>query len=339
MKILVTGAAGFLGSVTVERLLERGETDIRLFIRPGPKRGKLDQLIAKYPRAQVEFVTGNLASAADCAKAVDGADLIYHLAAGMSGAAADLFLHTVVTSKYLLDAIVAEKRPIRTVLVSSFSVYGVADLGRGGRLDESVALESHPERRDLYAQAKLRQEKLFWEYREKHGLPLTVLRPGVIYGPGAKPFSNRVGLKLFGIFLHLGGSNPLPLTYVDNCADAILAAGATPEAEGQVFNVVDDNLPTCSRFLKDYRKEVEPLRVVRVPYFATMWMSRAVERYHHWSQGQLPAVFTPYKTASMWAGNRFSNAKMKSIGWTPLVPTEEGMRRAFASAKMQQAAS
>lgn len=333
MKILVTGAAGFLGSVLVERLLSQGQTDLRLFIRPGPKRGKIDAILSRYPKAHVEIVTGNLTSQTDCARAVSGVDLVYHLAAAMSGAAADLFLHTVVTSKYLLDAIVAERRKIRTVLVSSFSVYGVAGMGRGAKLDENAPLEPHPEKRDLYAQAKLRQEKLFWEYRAKHGLPIVVLRPGVIYGPGTKPFSNRVGLKLFGLFLHLGGSNPLPLTYVENCADAIIAAGSNPQAEGQVFNVVDDDLPTCSRFLKMYRREVERLRVVRLPYFATMMMSRAVERYHHWSKGQLPAVFTPYKTASMWAGNKFTNAKLKSLGWKPAVPTQEGIRRAFAAAR------
>lgn len=333
MKILVTGAAGFLGNVLVERLLSHGERDLRLFIRPGPKRAKLEALAARFPGASLEFVTGNLVSAADCVKAVEGVDLVYHLAAGMSGAAAELFLHTVVASKYLLDAIVASKHPPKTVLVSSFSVYGVAALGRGARVDESVPLEPNPVLRDLYAQAKLRQEKLFWEYRDKFGLPLVVVRPGVIYGPGTKPFSNRVGLNLFGLFLHLGGNNVLPLTYVDNCAEAIIAAGTSPQSVGEAYNVVDDDLPTCSQYLRAYRRQVGGLRVVRLPYFATMLLSRAVERYHHWSQGQLPAIFTPYKTASMWAGNRFTNARLKSLGWRPPVSTAEGMRRMFDSVK------
>lgn len=333
MKILVTGAAGFLGSVLVERLLARGEKDLRLFIRPGPKRARLEALAARYPDARLEFVTGNLISAHDCARAVDGVDLVYHLAAGMSGAAAELFLHTVVASKYLLDAIVATKTPPKTVLVSSFSVYGVAPLGRGARVDEQVPLETNPVKRDLYAQAKLRQEKLFWEYREKHGLPLVVVRPGVIYGPGTKPFSNRVGLNLFGLFLHLGGNNTLPLTYVDNCAEAIIAAGMAAGSVGQAYNVVDDDLPTCAQYLKAYRRQVGKMRVLRVPYFATMMLSRAVERYHHWSQGQLPAIFTPYKTASMWAGNKFTNARLKTLGWRPPVSTAEGMRRMFESVK------
>lgn len=333
MKILVTGAAGFLGSVLTERLLARGEKDIRVFLRPGPKRSKLESLAARYPAARVEFVTGNLISPEDCARAVAGIDVVYHLAAAMSGAAADMFLHSVVASKYLLEAIAAQPRPIRTVLVSSFSVYGVASLGRRARVDESTPLEPHPERRDLYAQAKLRQEKLFWEYSEKHRIPVTVLRPGVIYGPGAKPFSNRIGLNLFGLFLHLGGGNALPLTYVENCAEAIIVAGLKPEAEGRVYNVVDDDLPTCSQFLKTYRREVERLRVIRMPYFATMMMSRAVEWYHHKSKGQLPAVFTPYKTASMWGGNTFSNAKLKSLGWKPHVATRDAIAHALKSYK------
>jgi nucleoside-diphosphate-sugar epimerase len=127
----------------------------------------------------------------------------------------------------------------------------------------------------------------------------------------------------------LGGSNLLPLTYVENCADAIVAAGAASNAAGQVYNVVDDDLPTSSQYLRLYRRNVTKMRSVRVPYFALKTLSRAVERYHRWSQGQLPAIFTEYKTASLWGGNRFSNERLKLIGWQQHVPTAEGMRRTF----------
>src|SRR5204862_5238265 len=126
-------------------------------------------------------------------------------------------LNTVVASKNLLEAIAAADRPIKVVLVSSFGVYGVAGLPRGHVVDEETPLEPHPERRDLYSQAKLRQEKLFREYQAKAGFPLVVLRPGVIYGPRGSRISTRVGLNLMGIFLHLGGDNLLPLTYVASC--------------------------------------------------------------------------------------------------------------------------
>jgi nucleoside-diphosphate-sugar epimerase len=171
---------------------------------------------------------------------------------------------------------------------------------------------------------------LFWEYRDRFGLELVVLRPGVIYGPGGGHFSNRVGLSMFGMFLHLGGSNLLPLTYVENCAEAIVVAALSGGA-GEVYNVVDDDLVTSRQYLARYKKSVKAMRSVPVPYFALMWGSRAVEGYSKRSKGQLPAIFTPYKTKAMWGGNRFSNAKLKGIGWRPLVSTHEGLARSFAA--------
>ena len=63
--------------------------------------------------------------------------------------------------------------------------------------------------------------------------------------------------------------------------------------------------------------------------FPDPWILRTGKRYHAYSKGQLPAIFTPYKTATTWKGNRFDNTKIKSIGWKQLVPTSEGMRRTF----------
>ncbi|HVY45025.1 MAG TPA: NAD(P)-dependent oxidoreductase, partial [Minicystis sp.] len=231
--------------------------------------------------------------------------------------------------------------PPRVVLVSSFGVYGVADLPRGAVVDEDTPLEPHPARRDVYSQAKLRQEKLFRDYERRHGLSLVVLRPGVIYGPRGPALSSRVGLNLAGLFLSLGGGNTLPLSYVDNCAEAIALAAEKPEAQGRVFNVHDDDLPTCAAYLAAYEREVKQLRKLRIPYPAMVALSAAVERYHAWSKGQLPAVFTRYKTATSWKGNRFDNARLKSIGWRQIVSTEEGMRRTFAAlrAEVEAAAS
>jgi nucleoside-diphosphate-sugar epimerase len=259
----------------------------------------------------------------------------------MGGAPADLFLNTVVSTKHLFDAIVRTTRPgarPRVVLVSSFGVYGVADLPRGALVNESTPLEAHPARRDPYSQAKLRQEKLCWDYHERDGVPLVVARPGVIYGPRGSAFSGRVGLNLFGLFLHLGGNNDLPLTYVDNCAEAVALLGERPEASGQAYNVVDDDLVDCQRYLRLYKQNVKPIASLSLPYPVTVALSHAVERYHRASKGQLPAVFTPYKTATTWKGNRFTNSKLKSLGWRQIVPTEEGLRRTFDYLKAQAAA-
>jgi 2-alkyl-3-oxoalkanoate reductase len=333
MTILVTGSNGFLGSTLVRRLLESGESNIRCLVRPGSNRERLEALEAKFGD-KFHYLTGTLSKQEDCVKALEGdVDQIYHLASAMSGAPADMFFNSVVASKNLMEALVATKRSIKVTHCSSFGVYGVADLSSGALVDENTPLESQPEKRDPYSHTKLRQELLLWKYHRDHGFPLTVLRPGVIYGAGGPAMSGRVGLNLFGIFLYLGRNNKLPLTYVDNCADAIIYAMKSDGTDGQAYNVVDDDIPSAWAFLKRYRKNVAKSITVPLPYFATRLMSVLVKKYHEHSDGQLPAVFTPYKSDSMWKGNRFTNAKLKSLGWKQEISTEDGLAKHFAYLK------
>lgn len=339
MKILVTGAGGFLGVNVVERLLAHGHKDIRCFVRDSAKAARLIELEKTYPDAHLEVISGNLRAKADCARAVEGISLVFHLAAGMKGAAAELFTDSVVVSRNLLEALEgrdpATEKP-RVVLVSSFGVYGVVAMKRGARLDELAPLEAHPELRDVYSYSKLRQEQLFWEFQKKDGFELVVLRPGVIYGPGGGHFSTRVGLQIGPVFFHLGGGNLLPLSYVVNCAEAIVIAGTHADAANHVYNVHDDDLPTASSYLRRYKKQVRPLRSIRLPYFMTRILARLLEIYHRRSLGQLPAILTRYKVAAAWGGNRFTNAKLKSLGWRQLVSTHEAMAKTFEYFRRQE---
>jgi nucleoside-diphosphate-sugar epimerase len=330
VKILVTGAGGFLGTALIERLLELGYIDIRCNLRRKVNIPKLETLSKQFPQASLEYCIGNLKSKVEARRAVNDVQIIFHLAAGLKGDAADLFLDSVVASRNLLEAI-TDMKPMRVVLVSSFGVYGVANLGRGTIVNEETPLEAHPKWRDGYAHSKLRQEQLFREYQQRNGFELVVLRPGVIYGPGGGHFSSRVGLMLGGSLLHLGGNNLLPLSYVRNCADAIVTAGMHGQSAGQVYNVHDDDLPTSRRYLRAYKKSVRNIRSISLPYFALRLLSKGLERYNKYSKGQLPSVFTPYKVASLWAGNKFDNSKLHSIGWRQLVPTAEGLRLSFAA--------
>jgi len=318
---LVTGAGGFLGGALVRRLLDGGATDLRCLVRTGQP---------WFEDAGVEVVRGTLNRRDDCERAVRGVGLVYHLAAAAAGAPADMYLNTVVATRNLLDAIVAAGPGIRLVHVSSFGVYGVAQLPTGAVISESTPLEPYPERRDTYSQTKLRQEELVREYAETHSIPLTVLRPGVIYGPGGPAISSRVGLFIGKVFLYLGRRNPLPLTYVENCADAIICAGREAAAVGETFNVVDDWSTSARTFLKRYRREVAPIRCVPVPGFGLRLLSWMVEGYSRRSRGQLPAFLTPYRSATSWKRTEFDNRKLTGLGWAPRVPVEEGLRRHFA---------
>lgn len=333
MKVLVTGAGGFLGVHVVERLLAHDHFDVRCFLRDPSKATALNRVSQSYPAARLEICRGNLRSKDDCTRAVEGVTMVIHLAAGLKGSPAELFADSVIASRNLLEALKARAdlsiRDTRIVLVSSFGVYGVVPLGRGARITEETPLEHHPERRDPYSHAKLRQEQMFWDYERRDGFELVVLRPGVIYGPGAGAFSNRVGLQIGPIFAFLGGRNRLPLSYVANCAEAIVVAGTHPTAAGQVFNIHDDDLPTAAQYLRDYKKQVGKIRSLRLPYFATQMFAALIEAYHQRSQGQLPAILTRYKVAAAWGGNKFDNAKLHSTGWRQLVSTVDGMTETF----------
>lgn len=334
MKVLVTGAGGFLGVQVVSRLLAHGYTDIRCFLRDSGKAEKLLALQQANPAAQLEIFSGNLRSKSDCARAVADVNLVIHLVAGMKGAPAEMFADSVVVSRNLLEALEARENisieKTRVVMVSSFGVYGVSSLKRGALVNEQTPLEDRPGLRDPYSHSKLRQEQLFWEHQHKAGFELVVLRPGVIYGPGGGAFSNRVGLQIGPLFFHLGGTNLLPLSYVVNCAEAIVIAAAHPGAAGQAYNVHDDALPTAARYLREYKRHVKPIRSIRLPYFATQLLARSLEAYHRRSLGQLPAILTRYKVAAAWGGNTFDNAKLHSLGWHQLVSTPDAMTEAFA---------
>jgi nucleoside-diphosphate-sugar epimerase len=247
----------------------------------------------------------------------------------MKGSFSDMVMGTVVASRHLLDTVAAHAPTARIVLVSSFAVYGTAGLPAGAMVDEDTPLEQRPVERGPYGWTKLRQERLFRDVCHATGAPLVVVRPGVVYGPGGVTFSPRVGVQLPGVFLHVGGNNIIPFTYVDNCAEAIAIAGSHPDAAGMAINVVDDDLLTSVQYLRAFRRRVRRIRYVYLPYPVMRVLAGWVEGYHHRSRGQLPAFFTRYKADSNWKGFTFSNARLKALGWDQPVPTREGMERTF----------
>jgi nucleoside-diphosphate-sugar epimerase len=275
----------------------------------------------------VEVMIGNLLSVADITRALDDVDTIYHLAGAMRGAPATIFLDSVVASRRLLDAIESHSVK-RFVLISSLSVYGLADVPVRQLVDESTALEPHPENRDPYSYAKLRQELMVSEHATRIGLELIILRPGTLYGRRGRAFSPRVGLTVAGWLLHFGGHNLLPLSHVSNCAEAVVLAGTDKFAAG-AYNVLDDDLPTAAEYIKAYKREVGNIHSIRCPFFATMLSSKLAARWHTSSGGQVPHSLTPYGVASLWRGHRFDNSKLRSAGWTQVMSTREALADAF----------
>jgi nucleoside-diphosphate-sugar epimerase len=326
--VLVTGSNGFIGAKVVELLLEYGFTNIGCFVRPSSRLGRLNDAIKRFRAVdRVEFISGDLLSREDCARAASRATLVYHLAAGFDKSFAAAFMNSVIATRNLIDGCLEHGRLKRFVNISSFAVYSNATVRRGALLDERSPLEDAPQQRyDPYGFGKLKQEQLVQEYGATRGLPYTILRPGTVFGPGKKELSGRIGVDTFGFFVHIGGSNELPLTFVDNCAEAIVLAGVVPGVEGEIFNVVDDERLTSREFLRAYRK-VNPRFSLHLPYRLAYCLCMAWEKYSITSKGQLPPAFNRRRCAAEWKGNRFCNKKIRErLGWRPRVGINEAMK-------------
>jgi nucleoside-diphosphate-sugar epimerase len=141
-----------------------------------------------------------------------------------------------------------------------------------------------------------------------------------------------VGISPFGIFLHLGGSNRVPFTFVDNCADAIARIGLVngQGIEGEVFNVIDDDLPTSRRFLRQYKANVARIRSIYVPHALSYLLCYLWERYAAASKGQLPPAYNRKVWHNSWKRTHYTNDKLKSrTGWRPNVAMDEALTRFF----------
>lgn len=337
--ILVTGANGFVGTSLVGCLLQSGFTNIRCLVRPSGNHENLGSQISKYPDKTVEIMKGNLLIPDDCRRATKDVSLVYHLAAGSGKSFAGCVLDSALTTQNLLDSLVGNSTLKRFINVSSFAVYSNYKIRRGGVLDETCPVDrDYMERYDAYSYGKIKQDDIVLEYAIKYGIPYTILRPGVVFGPGRKgSILGRSGVDTFGFFMHVTGRHRIPLTYVDNCAEAIMLAGIVDGINGEIFNIVDDNLPTSGTLLKAVKRNLGSFFSIRVPYYIYYCFCFLWEKYSKWSHGQLQPVFNRKRCATYHKGNSYSNKKLKRmLGWKPEVPMDEALSRYFEYMKKVQ---
>lgn len=320
MRVLVTGAGGFLGRAVVRAAQAAGH-DVLAMHRPA------SPIAGEAPPPGVTAISGDLRQAGEWREALDGVAAVIHCAAAASGDIATQLAGTVLATENLLAALPSGLT--RFVHVSSLSVYDFAAPGWRGRLDEETPLETRPQRRDAYTTTKLRQEAMVRAHCRAAGVPLAVVRPGAIYGPG-KDWDHGTALKLGGLDLIFAPLSPMRLIQVDNCAEAIVAALACPIADELIVNLVDEEQPGHWRFhRRACRAGAAVGLAVPVPYLAVRGLGALAwiaSRLFFAGKARLPEWLDPPRQQVRWRPLRYGNDKARqALGWRQRVSLNEGL--------------
>ncbi|MBX3221840.1 MAG: NAD-dependent epimerase/dehydratase family protein [Labilithrix sp.] len=312
---VVTGASGSLGSAVVRRLVADGQK-VRALVRRIPQR----------PIAGVEYCFGNLGDPAAVDRAIAGAETVIHAGASMKGGWPEHVGGTVVGTQNVIDA--CKKHGTKQLVhISSMSVVDWAGSAGRGAVTEDAALEPRADERGAYTRAKLEAERKV-AAAAKDGLPCVILRPGQIFGGGIQLVNGAVARRAGGKWLVLGdGKIELPLVYIDDVVDAILAAVAKRLSGGEVIQLIDDEHLTQSDVLSLVGTGAGVIKVPRPVVFALGKLSEL-------PLGALgkPSPIALYRLQSALAQLRYGSDRARSLlGWKPGVGVREGIRRVTAS--------
>jgi nucleoside-diphosphate-sugar epimerase len=280
------------------------------------------------------------------AESLHGVDAVIHLAATKEGDFHTQFAGTVVATENLLAAM-AEAGVANLVAISTFSVYDYQAMAPGTLVDESSPIDRSPARRDEYARTKLVQEDLYRRFRmpdgQAPGTPkCVILRPGMIYGAN-NLWHALLGTGLGSRYLRIGDKAILPMTYVENCAEAMVLAAErlTDEStsedyrsiDGTVINIVDDDLPTQGAYAAAVAERTDVPPSITVPWDAVRLGAdalAAVNRRFLGDRAKFPGIAVPDRLHARFKPLRYTNQRAKELlGWTPRFGLAEAIDRSL----------
>lgn len=283
-RVLVTGAAGFLGRAVVAAARKAGAGVVALVRSQGAEALWPDD--AGVTVAQLDLAGPE--AAAKLGPLLTGVTAVIHAAARMRGSDAEQARDTVAATQAVTAALAAlpagEMRP-RLLLASSFAVYGYAAMPGGATLDERTPVEPDPAWRDAYCRAKLAQEAVAIRAAQTLGLSVGLMRIGALYGPGHM-WTARLGFGLGGLVLCPGGAARIPAIHVEDCAAALVRAARQgrvlpqgdvpmPDAAGHV-EIVNLVAPDALR-QRDWLRAIGKDRVIRLPLGPLLRLARLAD--------------------------------------------------------------
>lgn len=326
MKVLVTGATGFIGSHLVARLV-RGGYKVKALVRkkefekkPIDRKEGIDLL----KKLKVEICFGDLLDKESLKNAFKDVELVFHLAAIARPMAIQDSLYFKVNeegTQNLLEACRLNKKINKIVIMSSISAVGPSRNGN------PVNEESECNPNETYGRSKLAQEKISLEYYKKYNLPIVILRPPMVYG--ARDFEM---LRLFkavnkGFFPVSSNIRGIEFVYVENLVEACLLA-VKKGKNGEKYHIANSRSYSINEIVHAIAKaENKKILPIKFPKFVFVIGGYCVEIV--WK------IFNrhpPFKHDTVnWMTEKFwdsdiSKAK-RELGYNPRFSLEEGIQK------------
>jgi predicted dehydrogenase/nucleoside-diphosphate-sugar epimerase len=319
--VLVLGATGFIGRELVRQLVDSGH-GVRLLVRSA---GNLPPHM-RVP--QVECQVGDLMNVEEVRRAMEGIDTVIHLARSNVKRWADYEKYEVGATRQVAECALQAKvrRLVYTGTIASYHQ------GSGtGTITEETPLDKGIARGNFYARAKSESEAMLLKMYREQGLPVVILRPGVVIGRGGSPFHWGIGMWWNDAICQTWGegTNKLPLVLVEDVAAGLILAMDKPGIEGRSFNLVGDPMLTA----REYLDELDRCGGFRIQRFYTSasrfymidmakWVAKVAMRF---PERQMPR-YRDWETRRLLAPFDCSAAKTV-LNWQPVSDRDELVRR------------
>ena len=319
MTVLVTGATGFTGGHLAQYLAGRGDK-VRALVRPKSRQRFEDSPL---PSNGVSASDGDLIDAASLRSAVQGIEVVYHIAATYREAGQPDSAYRAINvegTKNLLEA--ARAAGVRRVVHCSTG-------GVHGHIAHPPANEDAPfNPGDVYQETKLAAEKLAREFGASSGLDVVVARPIGIYGPGDTRFLRMFRGLARGRFPMIGNGQAFyHLTYIDDLIEGFRLCGTVPAATGRTYILAGPRYTTLEQLVQLVARE---LKVTPPRVHLPVWP--------FWTAGLLcemicvplriePPIYR--RRVDFYTKSRaFDTTRAKTeLGYAPKVDLEDGIQR------------
>lgn len=324
--IAILGGTGFIGRAVVAKLVAAGK-NVRVMAR------NISTLPDVFHEPGVEVIRGDIGNTDDVKAAIKDAPVVVNLAHGGGGENFQAIQKALVGgAKLVAEACLATGAK----LIHVGSIAGLYAGDPKSVITGATRPDPNGIKRADYARAKSEADTLVMRMHREQGLPLCILRPGVVVGEGTSPFHS--GLGAFNNEQHCigwnAGNNALPFVLVEDVASAIVAATEKPAAVGRSYNLVGDVRPTARAYIAALAKDLK--RPLRFHPSSERWLF--LEDLGKWllkrvggKKGPLPNLYD-LKSRGLSATFDCTDAKT-DLGWSPERDEATFFRRAFGHAK------